>query len=1387
MVGCESNYNPGNPAQRYYGYGFLACDTGEDFSAAGCVFHKEKPTSCSTRAGDPVDVKVGVLVEGATDYTSSGDHPLQLRRYYWSDLYSQFILSGRLGGGWQTNYDAVAHYSGDPTNYPYGINIRTADGRDLVFNKARDTPTYTQAAYNAASKSWYNLLNAETISYAGSGNWALTALDDTVYTFNSSGQLTTIASRDGYTQTLTWVAGQNTAVTDSYGRTLGFAYDVNGLLTSVITSDGQTIKYGYVNVSPMASNPNLAGLVFGSIGTAPFALQKVTFPGPTNPTITYQYGNSAVPYALTGKTDERGVQISTWSWTTDGRVSQNSGAGGVETYGFSYDLANNKTTVTNPLNKQTVYQFANNRNGPNTLSQIQGVASAHCVADNTSFAYDGNFFVNQTTDGEGRVTTYVNNASGLPTSITRGAGTASATTTTYSWHPTWRVPTEMVELGRTTDYAWNTSGQLTSVTLTDTTTQTVPYSTNGQTRTWTFGYTGLQLTSVDGPLAGSGDTVSYAYDTNGFVHTVTNEVGLVTTITSVNGLGQPTLVTDPNGIQTALAYDAVGRLTGLTADSAGSAAATTIAYDAAGDITKVTRPDGSYQSFTWDDARRLTTITNNSGETINYTHDNMGGVTAISRKKGDGTVTFSRSQTFDELGRLLTAIGASSQTWTYGYDKTSNATSVTDPRSNLYAYGFDALNRLISETDQENSQVSVTRNGVDAVTAYQDPRSLTTSYVRNGFGEVIQEASPDRGTTVYQRDARGLVTQKTDARGVVTNFSYDNAGRLTAKSFPASTAENVTYGWDSTTGGNKGAGRLTGMSDATGTTAWAYDARGNVRSETRGIAGNSYVVSYSYDAADHVISITYPSGRIVTYVRDTLGRVSGVTTKQSATSAAATLASNIVYQPYGALQWLTYGNGLSLWKTFTGDDELNQLLLQNTTTNTNLIQRFHTRTDNGLNLTNIWDNLDATKNQSFWYTASRRLQNASGPWGSLTYSYDGVGNRTYETSTVGSTTSTKVTGYASSSNQMAQVTTDGTVTRSYGYDAAGNLTTDTHDGATWTYAYNNAGRLATATAGTSLKGSYSYDGLERLAIRVVSNTTPSGTTHLVYDTAGHVIAEANGLSGTTTREYVWLPNEEAVDPGPMSEPTSIGALSSGQGININAMSLAVVSGVDTGTPATYFVHSDHLDRPIKMTDGSASSVWDAIYLPFGAVYSITGTASLDARFPGQWFQLETGLAYNWHRHYDATTGRYTQSDPLGFINGPSTFAYATNSPLVYTDILGLADHHLIPQALWNKSPRDVPIEARQVFDDATIYAGETHNFSGGHPRYNRAVRDIFQQYCNSMNKLPSQLTAEDAMEIVSRVVNSQNPDIVSFNRMVRSQGVMSRFRSPYFRGLGDDH
>ncbi len=69
----------------------------------------------------------------------------------------------------------------------------------------------------------------------------------------------------------------------------------------------------------------------------------------------------------------------------------------------------------------------------------------------------------------------------------------------------------------------------------------------------------------------------------------------------------------------------------------------------------------------------------------------------------------------------------------------------------------------------------------------------------------------------------------------------------------------------------------------------------------------------------------------------------------------------------------------------------------------------------------------------------------------------------------------------------------------------------------------------------------------------------------------------------------------------------------------------------------------------------------------GGVHSISGSETLNSRFPGQWFQVESGLHYNWHRHYDPTIGRYTQPDPLGFVDGPSVYAYARNAPHEFVD------------------------------------------------------------------------------------------------------------------------
>ncbi len=315
------------------------------------------------------------------------------------------------------------------------------------------------------------------------------------------------------------------------------------------------------------------------------------------------------------------------------------------------------------------------------------------------------------------------------------------------------------------------------------------------------------------------------------------------------------------------------------------------------------------------------------------------------------------------------------------------------------------------------------------------------------------------------------------------------------------------------------------------------------------------------------------------------------------------------------------------------------------------------RTDN-LNVTALIDNVTSANNQTFGYSAANRLTSASGAYGAQSWTYDGVGNRLSENSTpVGGSLTARSYTYPATSNKLSATVIAAATERAFTYDGAGNIATDTRTGTAYTYAYNKRNRLNTVTVAGSLKGTYTYNGLEQLAIRVSTNQTPAGTTHFIHDLMGNVIAETagNGATGATgtVREYIYLPEAEIAPT--MGSRTVVDR------------PLAVVDAVNTASPVTWWVHTDHLHRPVKMTNAAKASVWTAVWAPWGAPYSITGSATLNARFPGQWFQMEAGLHYNWHRSYDPSLGRYTQPDPLGFVDGPSVFSYARGAPQRFID------------------------------------------------------------------------------------------------------------------------
>jgi RHS repeat-associated protein len=114
----------------------------------------------------------------------------------------------------------------------------------------------------------------------------------------------------------------------------------------------------------------------------------------------------------------------------------------------------------------------------------------------------------------------------------------------------------------------------------------------------------------------------------------------------------------------------------------------------------------------------------------------------------------------------------------------------------------------------------------------------------------------------------------------------------------------------------------------------------------------------------------------------------------------------------------------------------------------------------------------------------------------------------------------------------------------------------------------------------------------------------------------------------------------------------------------------------TGSDFVY-VHADQLDTPRLATNASGTVVWrwDSDAFSLGAANQDpdgdTNLVNIRLRFPGQYLDEETGLHYNYFRDYDAVTGRYIQSDPIGLTGGVNTYGYGYDNPLRYVDPLGL--------------------------------------------------------------------------------------------------------------------
>ena len=138
-------------------------------------------------------------------------------------------------------------------------------------------------------------------------------------------------------------------------------------------------------------------------------------------------------------------------------------------------------------------------------------------------------------------------------------------------------------------------------------------------------------------------------------------------------------------------------------------------------------------------------------------------------------------------------------------------------------------------------------------------------------------SDPDMGPWIYQYDANGNLTSQTDAKGQTITFAYDSLNRVTQKTYVGSTATPVIYTYDETFSENP-KGRLTTVTDASGSNRFSYDERGRTKSTIKTIDGTAYTIQTGYDSRDRVKSITYPgsSPETVSYVYDTAGNLTNV-------------------------------------------------------------------------------------------------------------------------------------------------------------------------------------------------------------------------------------------------------------------------------------------------------------------------------------------------------------------------------------------------------------------------------------------------------------------------------------------------------------------------------
>ncbi|MFO0804139.1 MAG: RHS repeat-associated core domain-containing protein [Gemmataceae bacterium] len=691
----------------------------------------------------------------------------------------------------------------------------------------------TTSGYDAAGRmtEWTDALNRTTTSVYDDAGHVLATIDPlgnratSVYDAagNRTASIDALANRTTFvydtlnrvSATIDPLNNRSTTTYDAAGRTLAqidalnhrttFNYDAAGRLTSRLDGLEKTWQTAYDNAgNAIATVDPLGNRTTTVYDDANHAIAVVNALGNRTTSVYDAAGR------MIATVDPLGHRATT-AYDAIGRVLTNTDAlNGVTSYG--YDAVGNRTSLTDPVGNRTtwVYDAAN-----------RVTTETDPLNQNSTFAYDAAGYLRSTTDRLGR-----------------------------------RVDYAFDDAGRKSTEKWYASGGSLS-----------------QTQTWTYDAAGRMLTAQD-----PDGTYTLAYDAAGRVSSVQEPFSLVLTF-GYDAVGNRTSVVDSKGGRATMTFDArnlqtaeelggtgvtpiretrtytdAGRLDTTTRYKSSlmwtSVGSTTHAYDAAGRLTGITHKDGmmtalaSY-AYAYDAADRLTSETIN-GSQRTYTYDHTDQLTADAgtpysydangnrtmsgyatgtgnRMSNDGTWTY----TYDAEGNVSKkSKGAASDTWTYGYDHrnqmTTAAFAATDggTATQRVTYVYDAIGNRIERNAWDGSTATVERFGLDG----WDPAKptpvgfeqydtwadldgsnalVTRRMYAPGFDEITARQSAGGAVGWYLTDHLGNVRGVTNGDGTpLTTITYDAWGQVLSNSTPASSDRYLYTGreWDTVMG-----------------------------------------------------------------------------------------------------------------------------------------------------------------------------------------------------------------------------------------------------------------------------------------------------------------------------------------------------------------------------------------------------------------------------------------------------------------------------------------------------------------------------------------------------------------------------------------------------------